>query len=403
MRTRDHLGFAWGALTASRMRTLLVTLAAAIGVAAVVILTALGEGARQYILGEFSQLGSELLIVLPGKTEKGGGPPGFIFETERDLTLQDTSALRRLPHVRAVSPLSVGAIDISVGAHAREAILLGSDASFEQTRKLKMRRGEFLPPLDLDEAQAVVVIGATLARELFGNASPLGQWVRLGQRRFRVVGVLAEQGTSLGQNLDEAAIIPVASAQALFDNPALFRILIEVDSRPHLPSVENAARHLLTELHQGEEDFTLITQDAVLSTFDEIFGVLTLSVAGIAAISLLVAGIIIMNVMLVSVSQRRAEVGLLMALGAPRGLILRLFLLEALLIGLLGALAGSLLGRAGVLILAEAYPSFPVMTPTWAYLAAAGTALGAGMLFGWLPARRAARLDPVRALTGRRA
>lgn len=401
MRLRDHFAFALRAMTASRLRTLLVTGAAAIGVAAVVILTALGEGARQYIMGEFSQLGSELLIVLPGKTEKGGGPPGMIFETERDLTLEDVAALRRVPHINAVSPLSVGSIDISVGAHSREAILLGSDATLEQTRKLKMGRGDFLPQLDLDEAQAVVVIGTTLAHELFVNTSPVGQWVRLGDRRFRVIGVLADQGTSLGQNLDEAAVIPVAGAQALFNNPALFRILIEVDSRARLQSVEDAARRVLIDLHQGEEDFTLITQDAVLSTFDQIFGVLTLSVAGIAAISLLVAGIIIMNVMLVSVSQRRAEVGLLMAMGAPPGLILRLFLLESLLIGLLGAIAGLLLGQLGVWVLGEIYPSFPVMTPTWAYVAAASTALGAGMLFGWLPARRAARLDPVRALTGR--
>lgn len=401
MTTRDHLAFAWLALTASRLRTLLVTGAAAIGVASVIILTALGEGARQYILGEFSALGSKLLIVLPGKTEQSGGPPGMIFETERDLTLRDVAALRRLPHVNAVSALSVGAIDISVGARMREATLLGSDATLEQTRKLKLGRGEFLPPMDLDEARAVVVIGHTMARELFGHAQPVGQWVRLGDRRFRVIGVLAQQGSSLGQNLDETAIIPVASAQALFDNPALFRILIEADSRARLDSVQEAARRVLMELHQGEEDFTLITQDAVLTTFDAIFGVLTLSVAGIAAISLLVAGIIIMNVMLVSVSQRRPEVGLLKALGATPALILRLFLLESLLIGLLGALAGILLGRLGVLALEQVYPSFPLMTPLWAYLAAAGTAVGAGMLFGWLPARRAAGLDPVRALTGR--
>lgn len=401
MRALDQLRFAWRAMTASRLRTLLVTGAAAIGVAAVVILTALGEGARQYIMGEFSALGSELLIVLPGKTEKGGGPPGMIFETERDLTLEDVAALRRLPHVNAVSSLSVGAIDMSAGAHSREALLLGSDATLEQTRKLEMGRGDFLPRLDLDEARAVAVIGATLARELFGHAPPVGQWVRLGDRRFRVIGVLAGQGTSLGQNMDEAVIIPVASAQSLFNNPALFRILIEVDGRSRLEGVQDAARRVLMERHQGEEDFTLITQDAVLATFDAIFGVLTLSVGGIAAISLLVAGIIIMNVMLVSVSQRRAEIGLLAAIGAPPPLILRLFLLESLLIGLLGAIAGLLLGRLGVLALASIYPSFPVMTPLWACIAAASTAIGAGLLFGWLPARRAARLDPVRALTGR--
>ena len=396
----SQLAFAWTALTAARLRSVLVVLAAAIGVAAVVLLTALGEGARLYIMGEFSQLGSELLIALPGKNEKGGGPPGMIFESERDLTLQDTAALRRLPHVRAVSPLSVGALDASVGARSREATLLGSDASLQQTRKLKVARGEFLPPLELDTAQAVTVLGPVIAHELFGTNSPLGAWVQLGDRRFRVIGVLEEQGTSLGQNLNEVAIIPIANAQALFDNPALFRIMIEVDARSRMDSVKQAATRLLIELHQGEEDFTLITQDAVLSTFDAIFGVLTLSVAGIAAISLLVAGIIIMNVMLVSLSQRRNEIGLLMALGAPPDLVLRLFLLESLLLGVLGALAGILLGRLGVWALALAYPSFPLTTPAWAYFAAAFTALGAGLLFGWLPARRAARLDPVLALSG---
>ena len=401
MNTRAQLSFAWVALTAARMRSVLVIGAAAIGVAAVILLTALGEGARLYIMGEFSQLGSDLLIVLPGKNEKGGGPPGMIFESERDLTLSDTAALRRLPHVNAVSPLSVGAIDASVGARSREATLLGSDNTLQQTRKLRVARGEFLPPLELDTAQAVTVLGPVIARELFGTSSPLGEWVRLGDRRFRVIGVLEEQGTSLGQNLNEVAIIPIASAQALFDNPALFRIMLEVDGRSRVESVKQAATRLLTELHQDEEDFTVITQDAVLSTFDAIFGVLTLAVAGIAAISLLVAGIIIMNVMLVSVSQRRSEIGLLMALGAPPGLVLRLFLLEALLLGLLGALAGIAIGRLGVLALASVYPGFPLVTPLWAYLAAATTALGAGLLFGWLPARRAARLDPVMALTGR--
>lgn len=288
-----------------------------------------------------------------------------------------------------------------MGAHSRTATLLGSDTTLQQTGKLKVARGEFLPALELDTAQAVTVLGPVIARELFGNASPLGEWVRLGERRFRVIGVLEEQGTSLGQNLNEVAIIPIANAQALFNNPALFRIMLEVNDRSRMDKVKQNATRVLKELHQNEEDFTLVTQDAVLSTFDAIFGVLTLVVAGIAAISLLVAGIIIMNVMLVSVSQRRAEIGLLMAVGAPPSLVLRLFLIEALLLGVLGAVVGVLIGRLGVLALASAYPGFPLTTPVWAYLAASCTALGAGLLFGWLPARRAARLNPVQALVGR--
>ncbi|HES76250.1 MAG TPA: FtsX-like permease family protein [bacterium] len=399
MKTQGQVIFVWQALTFSLLRSALVIFSAAIGVTAVILLTALGEGARLYISNEFSQLGSDLLVVRPGKNEKGGWP-GLIFETETALTLQDAKLLDRLPHVSAISPLSLGKTDIYHQGRLREATLIGTSSSFLQIHKLALSSGEFIPKIDFNQTLPVAIIGSKIADEFFGHTSPLGERIRIGGSRFRIIGVLKGKGVSLGQDIDEIVIIPVANAQELFNDNSLFRIMIESSSRSHIDRVKTSARQTLIRSHK-REDFTLITQDAVLSAFDSIFFVMTLSVGAIAAISLLVAGIIIMNVMLVSVSQRRAEIGLLMAVGAPPQLVLRLFLLESLLLGVLGALAGILLGRLGVWALAAAYPGFPLVTPMWAYLAAAFTALGAGLLFGWLPARRAAQLDPVRALTGR--
>jgi len=321
MRPVDRLAFAWNALAAAPTRSGLVVLACAVGVAAVLALTALGEGARQYVLGEFRGLGSELLVVLPGRNESGGGPPGLMYETERDLTIEDAEALARLPGVTAMAPLAVGSATLHANGRVREAMVLGTSHALPETRSIKPGRGTFLPPLPLDQQQAVCVLGHTLARELFGTAlvqdsvqgSILGSWVRIGGWRFRVIGVLADQGTALGDNLNEVAFIHVAAAQALFDQPGLFRILVRARSSAEIDPLKRRLTETLAARHQGDQDFSVFSQEALLATFDRVFGTLTLAVAGIAAISLLVAGVIVMNVMLVAVSQRRAEVGLLKA------------------------------------------------------------------------------------------
>ena len=400
MRLQDVLSFGVRALTSHRARTWLTLLAMGLGAAAVVLLSSLGEGARRYVLDEFTQLGTHLLIVLPGRNETTGGPPPLLGETPRDLTLDDAIALGRSRLVKLYAPIAVGSAPVSRGSLEREATILGSTEEFQRVRHLELARGRFLPAGDPSRGRPLVVLGETLAKELFGNRQALGEWVRIGDRRFRVIGLLASSGQSLGSDLGDMAIVPVASAQALFNSPALFRILAQAASREALPAAEEAIRSIIRERHEGEDDVTIITQDAMLSTFDKILSALTMAVTGIAAISLVVAGVLIMNVMLVAVSQRTAEVGLLKALGATRRQILGLFLTEALLLAAVGTAGGLVLALAGVQLFNTQVEAFQLVTPLWAPLAAATVSLATGLIFGLLPALRAARLDPVVALSG---
>jgi putative ABC transport system permease protein len=397
----DALGFALRGLGGARLRAGLTLLAMAIGVAAVVLLTALGEGARRYVTGRFASLGTHLLIVLPGRSETTGGHPPLLGETPRDLTLEDALALLRDPRVRRVAPIALGSVPVSRGARERELTVIGSTADFFPVRHIALAQGRALPGGDPRVAAPVCVIGAKVQRELFGFDPPLGKWLRLGAWRCRVTGVMASEGRSIGLDLEELVVIPVALAQAVFDTPSLFRVLVEARSRADVEPVADGIRRRVAERHEGEEDVTIITQDAVVATFDRILRALTAAVGGIAAVSLAVAGILIMNVMLVSVSRRTAEVGLLKALGAPARLIERLFLLEAALVASLGGLAGLAAGLLGTALLRRLYPDLDFLPPLWAVAAALAVAVAAGLLFGVLPARRAARLDPVQALARR--
>jgi putative ABC transport system permease protein len=246
----------------------------------------------------------------------------------------------------------------------------------------------------------VAVLGAAVARELFPGEEPVGKVIRVGGWRMKVIGVLDKKGVQLALDMDEVVIVPVVTAMRLFDRSSLFRIMVEGASHRDLDGLAAAATALLTERH-GEEDVTVLTQQAVLASFERILTALTLALAAIAGVSLAVAGILIMNVMLVSVSERTTEVGLLKALGAQGGQIQAVFLLEAALLSFAGAALGLALGWAGVAVLIETFPKFPASSPVWAQVAGLVTALVAGLLFGVLPARRASRLEPVAALARR--
>jgi len=402
MRLPDLIRFARDAAGGAPLRTGLLVLAMSIGVAAVVILTALGDGARRYVMNEFSSLGSNLVIVLPGRSQTGGFNPGnAVTSTPRDLTIADAQALLRAPAVRRLAPLVVGTSEISFGGRLRQVMVAGTTAEYIEVRSLKLAQGRFLAHGDWGRGVAEAVIGARIRDELFGVEPALGRLVRIGDRRFRVVGVMAASGQGLGMNTDELVIVPAALAQAMFNTNTLFRILVEASGREAIEPAKRQIAEIVRLRHDGEEDVTVITQDAVLATFDRLLGTLTLGVAGIAAISLAVAGILVMNVMLVSVTQRTAEIGLLKALGASAGTIRTAFLAEAAMLSLAGALLGYGLGQAGAAIIRQLYPAFPAWPPDWAVIAGLATALLTGILFGVLPARRAARLDPVQALSRR--
>lgn len=401
MRLEDALHLAAGSIFSSWLRTSLIILGVAIGVSAVILLAALGDSARRYITGEFAELGANIIAVLPGRSETTGGPPPLLGETPRDLTIDDAMALARSPLINRVAPVMVGSAPVSYAGLERDVTIFGTTADMLEVRKLSMAQGRFLPDIDPHLASPACVLGDELAKELFGARGALGQWVRIGDRRFRVSGVIAQSGVSMDVDLGDMAFISVAAAAALFNTESLFRVLVEAKSASGIAATSGEIRRIIRDRHEGEDDITLIAQDSIIATFDRIMLALTLGIAGIAAISLAVAGILIMNIMLVTVTQRTAEIGLLQALGAPRRRIRDLFLSEALLLSSCGALAGLILGLALTELLRHLYPVLPIAAPMWAVLAAVGTALATGLVFGVMPALRAARLDPVAALARR--
>ncbi|MCQ8129317.1 ABC transporter permease [Methylomonas rivi] len=401
MLPQDILFHAFKAIKTQPVRAALIVLAMSIGVASVNVLIALGDSARNYVVNEFEALGTHLIIVLPGRTETTGGHPPIFGETPRDLTLDDANALFKSRNIAAIAPVSIGSAPISAGGLERETNIMGSTFALLKVRHLSMAYGQFLPNAAADKEIPVCVIGQTIAEQLFPRRQAVGQWLRINDRRFRVIGVLAREGQSIGVGFDELVIVPVASAMALFDSHSLFRILIETHSQDAMYKAMDEVKRIIKLRHEGEDDVTLITQDSVVNTFDKILSALTLAVAGIAAVSLAVAGVLVMNVMLVSVSQRTGEIGLLKALGATQSQLLNLFLSEAALLTFAGAIAGSLLGKAGIIILQWLYPNFPLSLPLWSWLSSIAVALGTGLIFGVLPARKAARLDPVSSLARR--
>ena len=391
--------FAGGALVGHRLRAVLSVTGVAVGIAAVISLTALGEGARRYVTQEFLSLGSNLVILVPGKISTTGAMP--YGGVTRDMTLEDYEAIAtRLPRVRRAAPISVGNETLRFKERNRAAAVLGTTVEFLEVRHIKVASGTFLPARPPEEGGNEMVLGPKVAQELFGAESPLGQVVRMGDWRFRVVGVLVPRGRTMGFDLDSVVFIPVRTAMRAFDRTGLFRILMEVRARGDIQAAKQDVIALMKERHRAE-DVTVVTQDAVLDAFSSILNALTLALAGIASVSLVVAGVGIMNVMLVSVTERRPEIGLLKAMGATNGQILTAFLTEALLLSAAGGVAGLLMGWASVHAFTRIYPEFPASPPAWAVASALTLSVLVGVVFGLWPAYRASRLDPVLSLQKR--
>ena len=401
MNALDSIGLALESLRGHRLRTTLSGIAVAIGATAVLLLTSLGDAAKAYVTGQFAGLGSNLVTITRGRVETTGGMPIPIAST-RDLTLADCDALRlRVRGVLRVVPMALASGAVEYEDRRRDVYVLGVTEPYLEVRQMQMAVGRFLPPGDLEREERVVVLGDRVKRELFGSDNPIGRSVRVSRARFRVIGVLAPKGRSTGFDLDDMVYAPAGTILTLFDQASLTRVLVQARDADAIPRVKQDLRAVLIDRHR-EEDFTLATPDAMLKSFRSILDALTLALAGIAAISFAVAGIGIMNVMLVAVSERVTEVGLLKALGAHPGQISRLFLLESLLISGLGALLGVAAGLALAALARRLFPVLPLHPAAWWIAVVLLTCLLTGGVFGLAPARRAARLPAAAALQGRR-
>lgn len=396
MRTLDFGRLTAGAARSQPLRSLLTALGIAVGIASVVLLTSIGEGVQRFVLAEFTQFGTNLVSVHPGRATTFGASVG-VFGTVRPLTLADAEALQRVPHVRAVVPVVQGNAEVRGESRRRRVTVYGVGPGFPEVFTFGVASGTFLPPDDLEAPRSFAVLGSRLREELFGRENPLGRLIRVGGSRYRVVGTMDSKGQVLGFDLDDTVYLPAARALELFNRDSLMEVdLLYAEGAP-VEEVVAGIRRILTARH-GREDFTITTQQQMLGVLGGVLGVLTFAVGALGAISLLVGGVGILTIMTIAVAERTPEVGLLRALGARRGQVLGVFLGEAALLGAAGGLAGLALGAGGARLLQLALPALPVYTPWSVVLIAEAVAVSIGLAAGVLPALRAAGLDPVEAL-----
>jgi putative ABC transport system permease protein len=393
---RDLVRLATGALRAHRLRSFLSMLGIAIGVAAVIILTSIGEGTRVYMVSQFTQFGTNILAINPGKS-KTIGIPGVLGGTTRKLTIDDSEALARLSGVETVVPVTMGLARVEAGERGRSVTVLGATPDLPTLWRFGARQGSFWPEGDPRRGAPLAVLGPKLARELFGERSPLGEFVRIAGARFRVIGVMQPKGQMMGFDIDDVAYVPVASAMQLFNQDELFEIDLIYSSARDAARVEAEVKRVLT-LRHGDEDFTVTSQEAMLDVFGKVMDVVTMAVGAIAGISLLVGATGILTMMWIAVGERTNEIGLVRALGATRGQVQALFLAEAAALATLGGIAGIALGLGIGGALRLVVPGLPVETPVRFVVAGLVVSVLTGLVSGVAPARRAASLDPIEAL-----
>lgn len=394
---RDLLLLASSALLGHRLRSALSMLGIAIGIASVILLTSIGEGTRLFVLAQLTQFGTNLMTVVAGKS-KTIGIPGVLGGTTHKLTIDDAEAVARLPGVAAALPVAVGTARVEAGERGRSVLVEGVTPDFPQMFQVAVRAGSFWPKGDPRRGAPVTVLGPKLARELFGDENPLGRYVRIASVRFRVIGLLQPKGQMIGMDLDDIAWVPVATSMKLFNLDELFEIIVSYPHAGLAGQVEGSVRRLLTVRHGGNEDFTILTQAAMLQVFNKVMSVITLAVGAIAGISLVVGATGILTMMWISVGERTAEIGLLRSIGATRGQVRLLFLSEAGALATAGGVLGLSAGLLLCLALRALVPGLPVETPPDFAVAAVLVSLATGLLSGVLPAARAASLDPIEAL-----
>lgn len=393
---RDLTAFTFSSIRSKRLHSLLTGLGIAVGIAAVILLTSLGEGLQRFVLAEFTQFGTNLIAINPGRVTTMGSPLG-VFGSERLLTLDDAEALRDIPHAEAVVPMLYGNGEVEFGGLRRRITLYGVGPQMDKAFRMQIRTGRFLPHDNPRAARPFVVLGHKTKIELFGNTNPLGKRIRIGNIPCRVIGVMEPKGQILGFDMDDTVYLPAMRVLDLFNREGLMEIDVLYSESARAEDVVEHIKRMLINRH-GQEDFTITTQAQMLDVLGSVLDMLTAAVGTLGGISLLVGCVGILTIMTIAVRERTGEIGLLRALGAQQGHILVLFLAEAIILAGLGGVAGLLLGIAGAYLLHFFIPALPVHT-SWTFaLLAEILAACIGLLAGVLPARRASLLDPVQAL-----
>ncbi|MDT3734816.1 MAG: ABC transporter permease [Denitratisoma sp.] len=395
---------AWRAMGANRLRTLLTMLGMVIGVGAVVLMMAIGQGAQYAVAQTISSMGSNIFVVLSGYTSAGGVRTGS--GSAPTLNVADANAIAELDGVDTVAPVHWGSVQMVYGPNNWNAWVQGTTPAYLDARSWPIADGASFTDSDVRAATRVALVGRTVAQNLFGDENPVGKTFRIGQAPFTVLGVLAPKGQNLeGRDQDDLVVMPLTTAQRkVFGTPfqgSVRQILVKASSAEAMPAVEKSIEALLRQRHRlrdsADNDFTLRNLTAVADTAAETTRVMSLLLGAIASVSLLVGGIGIMNIMLVSVTERTREIGIRMAIGARERDILAQFLLEAIIISVIGCAIGLFLGVGGALLVNQ-LAKMTVVVSGSSVLTAFAVAAGVGIFFGFYPARKAARLDPIEAL-----
>ncbi len=396
MLTGDFIKLTGSAIISHRMRSFLTALGIAVGITSVILLTSIGEGVHKFVLGEFTQFGTNLIAIVPGKTTTHG-ISGAVIGNVRPLTLDDSELLRRLPNVVATVPVVQGNGPIEYGKRQRRTTIYGVGPDAPAVWQFNVASGRFLPKDDQNAARAFAVLGSKLRKELFGETNPLGRVIRIGGSRFRVIGTMESKGQILGFDLDDSIYIPAAKSLELFNRESLMEVDVLYAEGTTSSSMAEKIRETLIARH-GSEDFTITTQEQMLDVLGDVLEKLTLAVGALGGISLLVGGVGIFTIMTIAVKDRTAEIGLLRAMGATKQQVLALFLGEAVVLSSIGGCAGLILGWGGAWLLDIFVPALPTHT-SWFYALLAETlAASIGLAAGVIPARNAAKLDPIEAL-----
>jgi putative ABC transport system permease protein len=396
MQSKDLLSFVSQSVLSHRLRSGLTSLGIGIGVAAVVLLTSIGEGLHEYMLAQFTQFGTNIVAINPGKSMTFGTPSG-VFNTQRPLTIDDAEALKRVPFVENTVPAVQGNASVKGNGRERRTTVTGVGPEWPAVVSFTTALGEFLPFDDPRAPRALAVLGSKLRDELYADKNPLGELIRIGGDRYRVIGVMESKGTILGFDLDDAVYIPAARSLELFNRESLLEIDVLYSSHASADEVVAGIKRMLIARHGGE-DFTVTTQQQMLDVLGSVLGVVTFAVGALGSISLLVGGVGIFTIMTIAVRERTTEIGLLRAVGAMRRQIRDVFIGESVLLAGFGGLGGLLLGGGLVGFLRIAFPALPLRLSLSYIIAAEAVAVFIGLAAGVLPARKAAAMDPVEAL-----